>query len=85
MIDRSEGDASYKRIITAKLDAILGLCETISCRRVALLDYFDESLFLKRVSRLNGWKQVSAAEAEGAKYGEPYKAANALLVGRARG
>jgi ATP-dependent DNA helicase RecQ len=43
MIDRSEGDASYKRIITAKLDAILGLCETISCRRVALLDYFDES------------------------------------------
>jgi ATP-dependent DNA helicase RecQ len=43
MIDQSEGDASYKRIITAKLDAILGLCETISCRRVALLDYFDES------------------------------------------
>jgi ATP-dependent DNA helicase RecQ len=43
MIDQSEGDAGYKRIITAKLDAILGLCETISCRRVALLDYFDES------------------------------------------
>jgi ATP-dependent DNA helicase RecQ len=43
MIDRSEGDAGYKRIITAKLDAILGLCETTSCRRVALLDYFDES------------------------------------------
>jgi len=43
MIDQSESDASYKRIITAKLDAILGLCETTSCRRVALLDYFDES------------------------------------------
>jgi ATP-dependent DNA helicase RecQ len=43
MIDQSEGDAAYKRIITAKLDAILGLCETTSCRRVALLDYFDES------------------------------------------
>jgi ATP-dependent DNA helicase RecQ len=42
MIDRSEGDASYKRIITTKLDAILGLCETIACRRVTLLDYFDE-------------------------------------------
>jgi ATP-dependent DNA helicase RecQ len=43
MIDQSEGDAAYKRIITSKLDAILGLCETTSCRRVALLDYFDES------------------------------------------
>jgi len=43
MIDQSEGDASYKRIITTKLDAILGLCETTACRRVTLLDYFDES------------------------------------------
>jgi ATP-dependent DNA helicase RecQ len=43
MIDQSEGDASYKRVVTSKLDAILGLCETTSCRRVALLDYFDES------------------------------------------
>src|SRR3954468_1808707 len=43
MIDQSEGDAGYKRIITSKLDAILGPCETTSCRRVALLDYFDES------------------------------------------
>jgi len=42
MIDQSEGDASYKRIITAKLDAILGLCETTTCRRVSLLDYFGE-------------------------------------------
>ena len=43
MIDQSEGDATYKRIITTKLDAILGLCETTACRRVALLDYFGES------------------------------------------
>jgi ATP-dependent DNA helicase RecQ len=43
MIDRSEGDASYKRIISTKLDAILGLCETTVCRRVTLLDYFDEA------------------------------------------
>ena len=43
MIDQSEGDVAYKRIVTSKLDAILGLCETTSCRRVALLDYFDES------------------------------------------
>ena len=43
MIDQSEGDASYKRIISTKLDAILGLCETTVCRRVTLLDYFDEA------------------------------------------
>jgi ATP-dependent DNA helicase RecQ len=43
MIDQSEGDAGYKRIITSKLDAILGLCESVACRRVTLLDYFDES------------------------------------------
>jgi len=42
MIDQSEGDVAYKRIVTSKLDAILGLCETTSCRRVALLDYFGE-------------------------------------------
>jgi ATP-dependent DNA helicase RecQ len=43
LIDQSEGDDRYKRIITTKLDSILGLCETIRCRRVTLLDYFDES------------------------------------------
>jgi ATP-dependent DNA helicase RecQ len=42
MIEQSEGAAEYKRITTNKLDAILGLCETTACRRVALLDYFDE-------------------------------------------
>src|SRR5712692_8488415 len=42
MIDQSEGDASYKRIISTKLDSILGLCESTVCRRVTLLDYFDE-------------------------------------------
>ena len=42
MIEQSEADAEYKRIATAKLDAILGLCETTQCRRVCLLDYFGE-------------------------------------------
>jgi ATP-dependent DNA helicase RecQ len=42
MIEQSEGSAEHKRITTNKLEAILGLCETIACRRVALLDYFDE-------------------------------------------
>ncbi|MDB6089605.1 MAG: ATP-dependent helicase RecQ [Gammaproteobacteria bacterium] len=43
MIDQSEAEEEYKRIITAKLDAILGLCETTECRRVRLLDYFGEA------------------------------------------
>jgi ATP-dependent DNA helicase RecQ len=43
LIEQSEADPEYKRIATAKLDAILGLCETTECRRVRLLDYFGES------------------------------------------
>jgi ATP-dependent DNA helicase RecQ len=43
MIDQSEAGADYKRMVTGKLDAILGLCETTECRRVRLLDYFDET------------------------------------------
>jgi ATP-dependent DNA helicase RecQ len=43
MIEQSEGDVAYKRIISSKLDAILGLCESTACRRVTLLDYFGEA------------------------------------------
>jgi ATP-dependent DNA helicase RecQ len=43
MIDSSEADESYKRVSSAKLDSLLGLCETAGCRRVLLLDYFGES------------------------------------------
>jgi len=43
MIDSSEADESYKRVSSAKLDALLGLCETAGCRRVLLLDYFGEA------------------------------------------
>jgi ATP-dependent DNA helicase RecQ len=43
MIDQSEASAEYKRAATAKLDALLGLCETPQCRRVRLLDYFGEA------------------------------------------
>ena len=43
MIDQSEATAEYKRVATAKLDALLGLCETAQCRRVRLLDYFGEA------------------------------------------
>jgi len=41
-IAQSDGSEEYKRLSTAKLDALLGLCETAGCRRVRLLDYFGE-------------------------------------------
>jgi len=43
MIDASNAEAQFKRIAAAKLDALLGLCEASSCRRVRLLAYFDEA------------------------------------------
>jgi ATP-dependent DNA helicase RecQ len=42
MIDESEADENFKRVLGAKLDAMLGLCETLSCRRMRLLEYFGE-------------------------------------------
>ncbi|MBK8764814.1 MAG: RecQ family ATP-dependent DNA helicase [Burkholderiaceae bacterium] len=42
MIDESDADETYKRVSSAKLDALLGLCETAACRRVRLLAYFGE-------------------------------------------
>jgi ATP-dependent DNA helicase RecQ len=44
MIEQSEGAEEFRRISFAKLDALLGLCETAGCRRVRLLDYFGEYL-----------------------------------------
>jgi ATP-dependent DNA helicase RecQ len=43
MIDASEADAQFKRIAGSKLDALLGLCEATTCRRVRLLAYFGET------------------------------------------
>ncbi|MDN3479111.1 MULTISPECIES: DNA helicase RecQ [unclassified Curtobacterium] len=42
MIDQSEGDAAHRRQLSAHLDAMLALCETIECRRVRLLAYFGQ-------------------------------------------
>ncbi|MDP3208040.1 MAG: RQC domain-containing protein, partial [Rhodoglobus sp.] len=42
MIDQSEGDLAHRRNLTAHLDAMLALCETIQCRRVQLLGYFGQ-------------------------------------------
>ena len=42
MLEQSEGSEEFRRISFAKLDALLGLCETAGCRRVRLLSYFGE-------------------------------------------
>ena len=42
MIDESEADERTSALQRAKLDALLGLCEAASCRRVRLLEYFGE-------------------------------------------
>ena len=43
MIATSEGDAAHRRQLSAHLDAMLALCETVQCRRVQLLAYFGEA------------------------------------------
>jgi ATP-dependent DNA helicase RecQ len=42
MIDTSEGDLAHRRNLSAHLDAMLALCETVSCRRGQILGYFGE-------------------------------------------
>ncbi|WP_291050247.1 DNA helicase RecQ [Herbiconiux sp.] len=42
MIDDSPGDLAHRRRLSAHLDAMLALCETVSCRRVNLLAYFGQ-------------------------------------------
>jgi ATP-dependent DNA helicase RecQ len=42
MLDNSEGNEEFKRIEQHRLNAMLGLCEITTCRRHALLGYFDE-------------------------------------------
>ncbi|HTQ37316.1 MAG TPA: DNA helicase RecQ [Steroidobacteraceae bacterium] len=43
LIEQSDADDTYKRVVTGKLDAMLGLCETVHCRRQYLLEYFGEA------------------------------------------
>jgi SAM-dependent methyltransferase len=42
---------------------------------------FEEIRYLKRVSRSNRWREISAAEAAGARYGAPYREGNVVAVG----
>ena len=41
-IDTGEGSEQFKRNARSHLDAMLALCETVSCRRVQLLRYFGQ-------------------------------------------
>jgi ATP-dependent DNA helicase RecQ len=43
MIDSSGADEEHKRIEQRRLNALLGFCETVECRRKVLLRYFDEA------------------------------------------
>jgi len=42
LLDQSEGDEAFKAIKRRKLEALLGYCEAVECRREALLGYFGE-------------------------------------------
>lgn len=42
MMDKSEGSEEFKQLERLKLNAMLGFCEITTCRRHALLTYFDE-------------------------------------------
>lgn len=44
MIDESPGDEVFRRRQAAQLEAMLGLCETVECRRTRLLAYFGQSM-----------------------------------------
>lgn len=44
MIDESMGDDAFKRRSGRQLDAMLGLCETVDCRRQQLLAYFGQHI-----------------------------------------
>lgn len=43
LIAESEANALYKQVTLRKLEAMLSLCETSTCRRVQMLSYFGET------------------------------------------
>ena len=47
MIDESEAPDAFKRVSAQKLDALVGLAETVNCRRARLLAYFGETIAIR--------------------------------------
>jgi ATP-dependent DNA helicase RecQ len=43
LIDSGDGDDAHRRRQSAHLDSMLALCETVTCRRVQLLNYFGQA------------------------------------------
>ncbi len=43
MIEESQAQLKFKQVATRKLEAMLSLCETTTCRRSGMLSYFDET------------------------------------------
>ena len=43
MIFDGKGDNSFKMLEYKRLESLVGYCETIGCRKVAILSYFDET------------------------------------------
>ncbi|MEM7738035.1 MAG: DNA helicase RecQ [Deinococcota bacterium] len=44
LLAQSTADEAFKRVETQKLEALLGYCESVQCRRQVLLAYFGETL-----------------------------------------
>jgi ATP-dependent DNA helicase RecQ len=44
LLAQSSADDAFKRVETQKLEALLGYCESVQCRRQVLLAYFGETL-----------------------------------------
>lgn len=44
LIEDSEANPSHKQVALRKLEAMLSLCETTTCRRVRMLNYFGEAV-----------------------------------------
>ncbi len=44
MMAQSDADEQFKRVLHHKMEAMLGFCEQVGCRRQTLLGYFDETL-----------------------------------------
>ncbi len=82
MLEQSEAGETHRRVERSKLEALLGFCETATCRRQVLLNYFGEhrgepcgncDTCLEPVERWDGTvaaqKALSAVYRTGQRYG----------------